>query len=144
MERGGAAGGPGGSSGNVALRVRTSTRVSRVDYWANNGRWEAFLTHLDGDRWAPVIPLPASVGRNGMRAVIAVNREQVYMAWATDGRLWTNARYGDLDIYTTALPVNGNAARFENGKPIEAGAPAANPNPHEPEDVRRVRAYRYT
>ncbi len=128
----------------MALRVRTSTRVSRVDYWANNGRWEAFLTHLDGDRWAPVIPLPASVGRNGMRAVIAVNREQVYMAWATDGRLWTNARYGDLDIYTTALPVNGNAARFENGKPIEAGAPAANPNPHEPEDVRRVRAYRYT
>jgi hypothetical protein len=128
----------------MALRARTSTRVSRVDYWANNGRWEAFVIHLDGDRWAPAVPLPASVGRNGMHAVIAVDRGQVYMAWATDGRLWTTGKYEDLDVYATALPVRGSAARLENGKTIEAGTPAANPNPNEPEDLRRVRAYRYT
>ena len=127
----------------MTLRIRTSTRNSRQDYFAGNGRWETFLTHLDGDRWAPLIPLPSSVGRNSMRAAIALDRGQAHAAWATDGRLWTTGAYRELDIYETTLPITGNSARISGGAPLTASAPAANPNPNEAADVRRVRAYRY-
>jgi hypothetical protein len=40
--------------------------------------------------------------------------------------------------------VTGAAARLGAGKPISDGPAAANPNPNESEDVRRVRAYRYS
>ena len=29
--------------------------VSRIDYWSSGGRWETFVTHLDGEKWAPAI-----------------------------------------------------------------------------------------
>jgi hypothetical protein len=127
----------------LSVRARTSTRVSRIDYWANNGRWETLITWLDGDHWAPAIPMPASVGRNGMRAVLAPDRRQIHVVWPTDGRLWTSGRYEDLDIYAAALPVSADPARLENGKVIEAAPAAANPNPAETEDLRRMRDYRY-
>ncbi len=127
----------------LTVRSRTSTRNSRIDYWANQGRWESFLTHLDGNRWAPVIPLPESVGRNGMRSAIAIDNGSVFAVWPTDARLWTNGNYGQLNIYATALPVSGNAARLDAGKPLAASEPASNPNPGETEDLRRIRAYRY-
>ncbi len=127
----------------MTVRSRTSTRASRLDWWAQGGRWETFLTHLDGDQWSPVIPMPASTGRNGMRAAVALDRGQVNAVWATDARNWVNGNYGDLDIYSTAIPVAGNAARFSGGVAIAAGSPAPNPNPGEAEDLARIRAYRY-
>src|SRR5262245_14842751 len=56
----------------LTVRSRTSTRVARVDFWSSQGRWETFVTHLDGDRWANAVLLPASVGRNGMRAAMVM------------------------------------------------------------------------
>lgn len=126
----------------MSLRIRTSTRNSRLDYFAGGGRWETFVTHLDGDRWAPVIPMPASVGRNGMRSALALDRGQVYPVWATDGRPWVGNR-SELDVYSTTLAVTGKAALLAGGKPMADGAPAQNPNPNEADDIRRVRAYRY-
>ncbi len=127
----------------MTLRVRTSTRTSRIDFWAAGGRWETFLTHLDGDSWAPVIPLPASVGRNGMRSGVAVDRGQVYATWVTDNRLWQSPNPQEVDIYTTAIPVSGAAAQLSGGAVMAGAAAVANPNPGEAEDVRRVRGYRY-
>jgi hypothetical protein len=127
----------------MTLRSRTAVRTARIDYWAANGRWETFLTHLDRDRWAPVILMPASIGRNGMRSAIALDRGQVYAAWATDNRAWIGNANQDLDIYTTTLPVTGNAAQLSGGQPITTGTAAANPNPGEADDLRRIRAYRY-
>ncbi len=134
------------SSGRLylAVRCRTVTRVSRIDYWASNGRWETFATRLDGDRWANAVPLPASVGRNGMRAGIVVAGGAAQLAWATDNRGWPGGAYREFEIYTASLPVAGAAARLSGGQPIVAAAPAANPNPSEAEDLRRIRAYRYS
>jgi hypothetical protein len=128
----------------MAVRCRTSTRVSRVDYWAAQGRWETFVTHLDGDRWANALLLPASVGRNGMRAAITLAGGVARVAWATDNRGWPGGAYRELEVYTASLPVAGSAARLAGGQPLVAGPAAANPNPNEAEDVRRVRAYRYS
>ncbi|MGA3238116.1 MAG: hypothetical protein ABSG03_17635 [Bryobacteraceae bacterium] len=134
------------SSGHLymTVRCRTSTRVSRIDYWSSDGRWETFVTHLDGGRWADAAPLPASVGRHGMRDAIILAGGAAQVAWATDNRAWQGGAYGELEIYTTPLAVTGAAARLAAGKAISEGPAAANPNPNESEDVRRVRAYRYS
>lgn len=127
----------------MTLRIRVSTRLSRLDYFAAGGRWETFVTHLDGDRWAPIVPMPSSVGRNGMRSALALDRGQLYAVWPTDNRLWTNNTERELDVYAATLPITGNAARFAGGRPLTADTPARNPNPGEPADLARVRAYRY-
>ena len=127
----------------MSLRIRTSVRNARYDYFAGGGRWETFVTHLDGSAWTPIIPMPSSVGRNGMRAAIALDRGQVYSAWATDARRWPAGAEDDLDIYTATIAVAGNPARLTGGKPIVSDAPAPNPNPGEVDDLQRVRGYRY-
>ena len=38
--------------------LRTSAGTARIDYWASQGRWETFVTHLDGGRWTPAVPMP--------------------------------------------------------------------------------------
>jgi hypothetical protein len=128
----------------LALRSRTSTRVSRTDFWSAIGRWETFVTHLDGDRWSNAVLLPESVGRNGMRASIVLAGDTARMAWATDNRIWPGAASGEIEIYSASLPITGAAARLSEGQPMVAGTPAVNPNPGEAGDVRRVRAYRYS
>jgi len=105
---------------------------------------ETFVTHLDGDRWATASLLPASVGRNGMRDAIVLAGGSAQIVWATDNRVWPAGAYRALEIYTASLPVSGAAARLSGGKALTAGVPAANPNPHESEDVRRIRNYRYS
>jgi hypothetical protein len=127
----------------MALRIRTSVRNARNDYFAGGGRWESFVTHLDGDAWSPIVPMPASVGRNGMRSAIALDRGQLYSVWPTDARRWPGGVEGDLDVYAATMGVTGNPAHLAGGKPITANAPAPNPNPAEVEDLNRVRGYRY-
>jgi len=126
----------------LAFRCRTSTRVSRMDYFAANGRWEVFLTYMEGPRWAPAIPLPSSVGRNGMRAALCLAGGQAHLAWPADNRVWPVARYGDLEVYAAAVPATAAAARL-GGRPIEATPVASSPHPREAAGVERIRAYRY-
>lgn len=127
----------------MSLRIRTSVRNARYDYFAGGGRWESFVTHLDGDAWTPVVPMPSSVGRNGMRSAIALDRGQVCSVWATDARRWPGGAEEDLDIYTASIPVTGTAARLSGGKPVVADLPSRNPNFTESADLRNIRAYRY-
>jgi hypothetical protein len=128
----------------MALRSRTSAGTARIDYWANNGRWEAFLTHLDGDRWSPAVPMPSSVGRNGMIAALSMQGGKAHMVWAADNRAWPAVKYTDLDIYAASIEVEGAPARLSGGKTIVADAAPAgvNPNPNESADTKRIRDYR--
>jgi len=128
----------------MAFRCRTSVRLARADFFAGQGRWETFVTHLDGGRWTNAVPMPASVGRNGMRAAIVIAGATAQIVWATDNRAWPGVAYRELEIYTASISVTGAAARLSDGPPLTAGNPAANPNPNELEDVRRIRAYRYS
>jgi len=130
----------------LAFRSRTSANTSRIDYWAAGGRWETFLTALDGNRWSPAALMPSSAGRNSMRAAVAVAKGEVHVAWPSDQRAWPGGRYGDLDIYTTVMPAPAPASGEVSGAPITAAtaAPAANPHPGENADTARIRAHRIT
>jgi hypothetical protein len=87
--------------------------------------------------------MPESVGRNGMRSAVALDRGEVYAVWATDNRHWMNNAEGERDIYITSLPANGAAAKLAGGATLTAASAAQNPNAAEAEDLRRIRAYRY-
>jgi hypothetical protein len=127
----------------LAFRCRTSTATSRIDYWAAQGRWETFLTQLDGGRWTPAVAMPSSVGRNGMVEALAVAGGRVQLAWATDSRRFPQVKYGEIDVFTTAIPVSGGAARLAGGKAIVAEpVTAVNMHPNEKADVAQIRTYR--
>jgi hypothetical protein len=79
-----------------------------------------------------------------MRAAIVIAGAAAQIVWPTDNRGWPGGAYREIEIYTTSLPITGAAARLSGGTTIATGTPAANPNPHETEDVRRIRNYRYS
>jgi hypothetical protein len=127
----------------LALRCRTSAGNARMDYWANNGRWNTFLTRLDGDRWAPAVKMPSSVGRNSMFAAVAARGGKAYIAWPTDNRAWPGNKYGDLDVYAATVQLDGGAAKLTGGRPIvPLKADVANAHPNEAVDIWQIRAYR--
>ncbi len=128
----------------MALRSRTYTSTSRIDFWAVNGVWESFLSWWDGSRWSPAILMPSSMGRNGMRSAIALHGGQVHIVWPTDNRAWPSSRYGELDIYAAKLPASAPPARFSGGAPVESAAAPAAIHANETESVRRIRDYRIT
>ena len=132
-------------TGNLYLtfRSRTSAGSARLDYWANNGRWNTFVTHLDGARWAPAVEMPSSTGRNSMFPAIALDNGAAYVAWPTDNRNWPGNKYGDISVYTTTLRIEGKPAQLSGGRPIVATpVTTTNPHPHETADIRQIRAYR--
>lgn len=127
----------------LALRSRTSANTSRIDNWAAGGRWETYVSQLTGDRWLPAVPMPSSVGRNGMRPAIAVAGQIVRLAWPSDSRAFPGGAYGDMEVFTATLPAVGGSARLRGGSPTSGDAAApANPHPNEAEDTRRIRDYR--
>ena len=44
----------------LGLQLRTSTAHNRSDYWAFDGWWEFYVTHLAGNRWSEAVPIPHS------------------------------------------------------------------------------------
>jgi len=128
---------------HLGFRVRTSANTSRMDYWAAGGKWESFVTSWMGTNWARAVPLPASVGRNGMRVGLAAKGDAIHAVWATDNRQWPGSLAGELDIYAAAVPARGSALSPRGGQPIAVAVPAApQPHPNESADVAAIRAYR--
>ncbi len=127
----------------MSFRVRTSTATSRYDGWANNGRWNTFVTHLDGSRWTGGVEMPSSDGRNSMIAPVAMRNGKAYVAWPTDNRIWPGSKYGEIDVYVTTLETEGSPARLEGGHAIAPSvAKEANAHPNEAADTKQIRAYR--
>lgn len=128
----------------MSFRIRTSANNARYDFWSAGGHWRSFLTSYDADHWTPAIPLPESLGRNSMRTAVALHDGKINVVWATDARAWPGDHYGDLDIFATVLDAKARPANLAGGKVLVAPAPPAKSmHPHENEDVRRIRAYRY-
>ncbi len=127
---------------HLGFRCRTSTATARMDNWASGGRWESFVTRLDGERWQSAIPLPSSVGRNGMRVAIAASGEFLHAVWPTDNRIWPGNKYGDLDIQSARIPLGGAQSQLSGA--ARAVAPSAAPaiHPNESADTARIRDYR--
>jgi len=127
---------------HLAFRARTSAATARIDYWASGGRWESFITRLEGDQWIPAAPMSSSTGRNGMRVALAASPDRLYAAWSTDQRPWPQGRYGDLEVLHSSLPLTGAPSNFRGLRPLTLLAAPQQPHPTEAEDVERIRAHR--
>ena len=126
--------------------VRTSTAMNRADFWANNGRWDMFLTTYDGDRWRDAAQIPKSSTRPDGPVQLAVSGSGVWAVWTNDNRLFPaaagqpNRRHNEIDF----ARVDGAPAP---APPVliaftEPPANAGFVHPHEAADVRQIREYR--
>jgi hypothetical protein len=130
----------------MALRSRTSTAMNRTDFWANNGRWDLFLTSYDGDNWRPAVQLPRSSTRPDGPIQLAAAGTGVWAVWTNDNRLFhaaagtPNRRHNEIDFMRVdagaAAPAPVLAAFTE--PPVSPGFV----HPHEAADVSQIRAYR--
>jgi len=136
------------STGRVwmALEVRVSTAMNRADFWANNGRWERFLTAYEGDHWRPAAQLPRSNTRPDGGFQMAGAPGGVWAVWANDNRLFPaaagqpNRRHYEIEF---ARADSESAPRLPVlvafGEPPAQAAPV---HPGETADVERARRYR--
>jgi len=130
----------------MALRARTSTAMNRSDFWANNGRWDMFLTAYEGDRWRPAAQIPRSSTRPDGPFQLVPSGGGVWAVWTNDNRLFPaaagqpNRRHNEIDFarVDAASAVRGPALVAFTEPP----ANAAFLHPREAADIARARAYR--
>lgn len=130
----------------MALEVRTFTAMNRSDFWANNGRWERFLTSYEGDHWRPAAPFPNSSTRPDGAFQLAAAPSGVWAVFANDNRVIppaggaVNRRRYEIDFARMdGDPASGPVALEAF---TETPGNAAPVHPHENADVQRARAYR--
>ena len=131
------------------FQIRTSTATNRTDFWANNGRWEHFLTSYDGGRWTPAIPVPNTSTRPdggfellpGLRGSLErVGERQPRLRTAVAGSAPVPARSMEIDAASFALPAPAGDAALDAF--AETPGNAARCIEKETEDVARIRTYR--
>ena len=130
----------------MALEVRTFTAMNRSDFWANNGRWERFLTLYDGDHWRPAAPIPNSSTRPDGAFQLVAAPSGVWAVFANDNRVIppaggaVNRRRYEIDF----ARMDGDSAPAPPALQAFAETPgnAAPVHPHENADVQRARSYR--
>ena len=132
----------------LAVRGRTSTAMNRSDFWANNGRWDMFLTAYEGDRWRPAAQIPRSSTRPDGPFQLTAAGAGVWAVWTNDNRLFPaaagqpNRRHNEIDFARVDAPSAVPPPVFVAF--AEGPANAALMHPHEAADVERARTYRMT
>lgn len=131
------------------LQVRTSVRHNRSDYWAFDGRWEHFLTTLDGDHWTPLMPVPESSLRPEGPLLLRAAGDELWLTWTNDNRaIFAPGFYAFVpnhnEIFATRFSA-GKAAPAPRFEPFAERMMKARPvHVDEPGDLARIRAYRTT
>jgi hypothetical protein len=131
----------------LALQVRTSTAHNRGDYWAFDGRWEHYLTTLEGDRWSHFMPIPQSSARPEGPLMVLAAANGVHLVWTNDNRpLFAPSFYAAIpnhyEIFAARLAATSPKRQLELDPFSERNVNISAIHPAEPEDVARVRAYR--
>jgi len=131
----------------VGLQLRVETATNRADYWAAGGRWEFFLTTLEGDHWSRLMPLPESGLRPEGTLLVDPAHRGVRLLWVNAnrpvfGRPSRGRPVSRHEIWSAAfaVPSPAPAPRFEPFAEPAVNTPPVHPN--EDSDVARVRAYR--
>ena len=130
----------------MALEVRVSTAQNRSDFWANNGRWEMFLTAYEGDHWRPAAPMPQSSTRPDGAFQMLPTTAGVWAVWAHDNRQLPfaagapNRRHYDVEFARVDADSPARSAVFEPY--AEMAGSAADIHRDEAGDVARIRGYR--
>ncbi len=130
----------------MELQARTSTAINRTDFWANNGRWNTFLTAYEGDRWRPAAQIPNSSTRPDGAFQLLPSAAGVWAVWTNDNRLFpaagaeANERRNEIEfarVDDSLAPSEPSLRAF-----TEQPAIVAPVHPHEAADIQRERTYR--
>jgi len=130
----------------LALQSRVGTAQNRTDFWANNGRWEIFLTAFEGDHWRPAVPLPNSSTRPDGAFELLPAAAGIWAFWTNDGRQFPaaggapNQRHNEVDYARVDSDSSVQAPQFQAF--TEPSANAEYLAAHEAADVQRMRDYR--
>jgi uncharacterized protein DUF3604 len=129
------------------LQMRTSSANQRDDWWAFDGRWEHFLTTLEGNRWTPPMPLADSSLRPEGPLLLHAAAEGLQMAWTNDNRpLTAPSFYGWIPTHNEIMAASFSAdaaAAPPTFEPFtERNVNIAAVHPDEAGDVARLRDYR--
>ncbi|MBI3682449.1 MAG: hypothetical protein HY235_18880, partial [Acidobacteria bacterium] len=128
----------------LLLRPRSNTKLPTT-LWAAGGKWEVFATYYRDDRWAELITVPESVGRNGGEISVAADRRgNVYAALVTDHRLFGGPNFSNPprnhDVMLARLHSRSRAGTDLGPRGVEP--PAGKPTePREKEQIRALRNY---
>src|SRR5579859_4688145 len=103
----------------LALQSRVGTAQNRTDFWANNGRWEMFLTAFEGDHWRPAVPLPNSSTRPDGAFELVPSAAGIWAFWTNDGRQFPaaggtpNQRHNEVDYARLDSDSSVQAPHFQ-------------------------------
>ena len=133
-----------GSDGRLwlLLRPRIEARFP-TNNWQAGGKWEVCATYYTGDRWADLMYLQDSVGRNGSEIAAAPDpRGNVWIAMVTDHKFYGGPDFGEF-------PGNNDVmvAELKSGVtlPPQLAARTSEPPaglPNEPDEQRDIAALR--
>jgi len=131
------------SDGRGSVWVVAKPRFEAEKPEGTGGYWEYWVTHYEGDHWAPARALPNSKGRLSTRAAAALDPQGgLWLAWSTDNR-----REGYYhrpirqQVYVARLdpPQPPASFRWAESQLAEELAPPTHPN--ELADVAAIRNY---
>ncbi len=131
------------------LQLRVGTAHNRSDWWAFDGRWEHFLTALEGEAWRPLMPVPESSLRPEGPLLLAPDGDGIRLVWTSDNRpVFASAFYARIpnrhEVWTARLSGDGPgpAPVLEKFEERRVNTPPVHPD--EEGDLKRIRGYRVT
>ncbi|MBI4906143.1 MAG: hypothetical protein HY820_21090 [Acidobacteria bacterium] len=127
----------------LSAEIRTLAGNVRADYWAPGGRWERFLTVLDGDRWWPLQPVPLSSSRPEAPWAMTAAGQGIAMAFTDDNRGAGGPRQAaHHEIHASLLEERTSPPAPVLIEYAEPRAQAAPMHAAETADLKRIRDYR--
>ena len=110
---------------------------------AQNGYWEYWMTHLDGDKWSEPYALPDAKGRSSTRIAGTMDKAgNFWAAWPSDHRQPPMYhRPQQQSVYAAMIPASAGTGEIVWKTGGEESVEAKPGHPDEPGDVRAIRAY---
>ncbi|MGI8744345.1 MAG: hypothetical protein ACR2NN_17580 [Bryobacteraceae bacterium] len=139
------------SSGRIwiELEIRTVANINRSDHWANGGRWERFLTTLEGGRWTPLTPIPETSSRPESPIQIRSGAAGNWLTWVNDNRTTlmggppgVNRAGPNNMIFGAEIPSLEGAPQALLSDFTDGPGNAVPIHRNETADVQRIRSYR--
>lgn len=131
------------------LQARVGSAQNRSDFWAFDGRWEYFLTTLEGDAWTPLMPVPESSFRPEGPLMLTAEKAGIRLLWTNDNRpVFASAFYALVptrhEIWTAQFETGEAAPLPMVEKFEERTVNILAVHPQENSDLKRIRDHRIT
>lgn len=122
----------------VSFEIRTASSTNLSEGEANGGRWERFLTSLEGGHWTPLMPVPETSTRPEGALQMKPSLRGVRMCWTNiDTEIPKLHEIFATSFNSSTPPVPPQLEEFTDSSGRDQPVHTA-----EAADVARVRAYR--